>query len=154
MKVTITVNGESKTWDVAPGDILLDLLRWEGYLGVKRGCEDGSCGLCTVLLDGLAINSCTLLAAQADGRHVTTIEGLGRREHLHPLQQSFVELGAIQCGYCTPAMILAAKALLNARPQPTEAEVRDALSGIYCRCTGYVKPVEAVLRVARQSREA
>lgn len=146
MKIVVIVNGESRTWDVAPGDILLDVLRRAGYLGVKRGCEDGSCGLCTVLLDGQAVNSCTLLAAQADGRHVTTIEGLGTRERLHPLQQAFVESGAVQCGYCTPAMILAAKALLDTHPEPTEAEVRDALSGVYCRCTGYVKPVEAVLR--------
>lgn len=150
MKIAVTVNGESRTWVVAPGDILLDVLRRESYLGVKRGCENGSCGLCTVLLDGQAVNSCTLLAAQADGRHVTTIEGLGTREHLHPLQQAFVELGAIQCGYCTPAMILAAKALLDAHPEPTEAEVRDALSGVYCRCTGYVKPVEAVLRAVKR----
>lgn len=151
MKITFTINGEPKTWDVGPGEVLLDLLRREGYLGAKRGCEDGSCGLCTVIMDGRAVNSCTLLAAQVDGRDVTTIEGLGTRERLLPLQQAFVELGAIQCGYCTPAMILAAKALLDAHPQPSEAQVRDALSSVYCRCTGYVKPVEAVLRVVKRN---
>ncbi len=151
VKITLTINGEPKTWDVAPGDILLDVLRREGYLGAKRGCEDGSCGLCTVLLGGQAVNSCTLLVAQVDGRHITTIEGLGTREHLHPLQQAFVELGAIQCGYCTPAMILAAKALLDANPQPTEAEVRDALASVYCRCTGYAKPLEAVLQAVKRN---
>jgi putative selenate reductase molybdopterin-binding subunit len=130
-----------------PGATLLDVLRHNGYLGAKHGCQDGSCGTCAVLLDGQIIHACILLAAQADGRRVTTIEGLGTFDQPHPLQSAFVEAGAVQCGYCTPGMILAAKALLDENPHPTEAEVREALSGVLCRCTGYLKPVEAVLRV-------
>lgn len=148
MDITLNINGEGKRFAIAVGETLLEVLRRNGYLDVKHGCEDGSCGVCTVLLDGQAVHACILLAAQAEGRRITTIEGLGARDHPHPLQAAFVENGAVQCGYCTPAMILAAKALLDENPHPTEAEVREALSGVLCRCTGYVRPVEAVLRVA------
>ncbi|MCS7261360.1 MAG: 2Fe-2S iron-sulfur cluster-binding protein, partial [Anaerolineae bacterium] len=162
MEITLNINGEDRLCHVAPGDTLLSVLRREGYLGAKYGCGDGSCGACTVLVDGLARTSCTMLALQAVGARITTIEGLasvsaqgegpprGWRGQiaLHPLQRAFVETGAIQCGYCTPAMILAAKALLDREPNPTPEQVRDALSGVLCRCTGYVKPVEAVLRAA------
>ena len=148
MQVNLNINGETQQMTIQPGETLLEVLRRSGYLGVKHGCEDGSCGVCTVLLDGKAVHSCVLLAAQADDHQVTTIEGIGSREHLHPLQAAFVENGAVQCGYCTPAMILAAKALLDENPHPTDADVREALSGVLCRCTGYVKPVESVLRVA------
>ena len=156
MKLTLTINGETKTLTAAPYDTLLTVLRREGYFGVKHGCEDGSCGACAVLLDGLPVASCVMLAAQAEGRSITTIEGLSRRPGpaergvppLHPLQQAFADVGAIQCGYCTPGMIMAAKALLDHNPNPTEAEVRDALSGVLCRCTGYLKPVQAILRAA------
>ena len=162
MEINLTINGQGKTLQVAPGDLLLNVLRREGYFGVKHGCEDGSCGACTVLVDNVARTSCTLLAAQAHGAAITTIEGVagvaseglgpsqGWRGHvdLQPLQQAFVETGAIQCGYCTPAMILAAQALLDTQPNPTEGQVREALSGVLCRCTGYVKPVQAVLRAA------
>ncbi|MHB8087373.1 MAG: (2Fe-2S)-binding protein [Anaerolineaceae bacterium] len=127
---------------------MLEVLRRIGYVGVKHGCEDGSCGVCTVLLDGKAVLSCVMLAAQADGHSLITIEGVGSRENLHPLQTAFVEHSAVQCGYCTPAMILSAKALLDENLHPNEAEVRDALGGVLCRCTGYLKPVEAVLRVS------
>jgi aerobic-type carbon monoxide dehydrogenase small subunit (CoxS/CutS family) len=150
MDICLTINGEERPLEIHAGETLLEVLRRLGYVGVKHGCEDGSCGVCTVLLDGKAVHSCVMLAAQADGRRLTTIEGLGRRDHLHPLQTAFVEHGAVQCGYCTPAMILSAKALLDENPHPTEAQVRAALSGVLCRCTGYLKPVEAVLSVAEQ----
>ncbi len=146
MDISLTVNGHERSFGIAPGETLLEALRGNGYVGVKHGCEDGSCGMCAVLLDGQVVHSCVMLAAQAAGRQVTTVEGLGTREQPHPLQAAFVEAGAIQCGYCAPAMILSAAALLNENPHPTETEVRDALSGVLCRCTGYVKPVEAVLR--------
>jgi putative selenate reductase molybdopterin-binding subunit len=166
MDVTLIINGQDTTFQIDPGDRLLDVLRRAGYFGVKHGCEDGSCGACTVLVDGVPRTSCTLLAAQADGAEIVTIEGVAGiapagygpsqgwrgRVDLHPLQQAFVETGAIQCGYCTPAMILAAKALLEAEPNPTEAQVRDALSGVLCRCTGYVKPVQAIMRAAAMLR--
>jgi len=156
MKLTLTINDQTKNFDVAPYERLLDVLRRHGYPGVKHGCDDGTCGACTVLLDGRPVASCVTLAAQAQGHRITTIEALSDRPPmgaeglppLHPLQQAFVEAGAIQCGYCTPAMILAAKALLDVEPNPTEGQVRDALSGVLCRCTGYVKPVQAVLHAA------
>jgi putative selenate reductase molybdopterin-binding subunit len=162
MNINLTINDEEKTFQVAPGDVLLDVLRREGYFGVKHGCEDGTCGACTVLVNGTPRTSCTMLAAQSDGAQITTIEGVadialeghgpsqGWRGNvdLHPIQRAFVETGAIQCGYCTPAMILAAKILLETQLNPTENQVRDALSGVLCRCTGYVKPVQAVLRAA------
>jgi aerobic-type carbon monoxide dehydrogenase small subunit (CoxS/CutS family) len=148
MDITLILNGEERRVTIEIGETLLKLLRRLGYVGVKHGCEDGSCGVCAVLLDRQVIHSCLMLAAQADQRQVITIEGLGSYDQPHPLQSGFVEAGAVQCGYCTPAMILAAKALLDENPTPTENEVREALSGVLCRCTGYVKPVEAVLRVA------
>ncbi|HMD99331.1 MAG TPA: (2Fe-2S)-binding protein [Terriglobia bacterium] len=153
MQVCLNVNGESKEWSIAPGDLLLDVLRREGYFGVKRGCEAGECGSCTVLVNGKPINSCLMFAAQAEGREVLTIEGVEQGGKLDPLQEAFLEYGAVQCGYCTPGMILSAKALLVKHPDPTEAEVRDALAGNFCRCTGYLKPVEAVLAAARIYRQ-
>jgi putative selenate reductase molybdopterin-binding subunit len=162
MEINLRINGRDKAFQIAAGDLLLDVLRREGYFGVKHGCEDGSCGACTVLVNNIPRASCTMLAAQADEAEVTSIEGVagvalegygpsqGWRGNvdLHPIQQAFVETGAIQCGYCTPAMVLAAKVLLETEPDPTETQVRDALSGALCRCTGYVKPVQAVLRAA------
>jgi aerobic-type carbon monoxide dehydrogenase small subunit (CoxS/CutS family) len=150
----VTVNGAVRQWTIAPGDLLLDVLRREGFFGVKRGCEKGECGACTVLLNGKPVNSCLVFAAQAEGCDVVTIEGLATGDALHPLQEAFLEHGAVQCGFCTPGMILAAKALLDRQPHPTEAQVRDALAGNYCRCTGYKKPVEAVLAVAHKSNDA
>src|SRR5512139_948294 len=167
MNLQLTINSEVNTFEVSPKDRLLDVLRRNGYFGVKHGCDDGSCGACAVLIDGAPINSCTLLAAQAEGKSITTIEGLGvtfdqpdagpthgwtGSVPLHPLQRAFVETGAIQCGYCTPAMILAAKSLLDRNPHPGESEVREVLSGVLCRCTGYAKPVQAVLRAAALMR--
>lgn len=150
MDIRLTINGEERIQEVHAGETLLEVLRRLGYVGVKHGCEDGSCGACIVLLDGKAAHSCVMLAAQAEGHRLTTIEGIGARDQLHPLQAAFVEHGAVQCGYCTPAMILSAKALLDEKPHPTEAEVREALSGVLCRCTGYLKPVKAVMSVVEQ----
>ncbi|MBN1963502.1 MAG: 2Fe-2S iron-sulfur cluster binding domain-containing protein, partial [Anaerolineae bacterium] len=144
----MTINGEIKTLDIQPADRLLHVLRREAYFSVKHGCETGECGACTVLLDGQPVNSCVLLAAQAAGHAITTVEALGTSQDMHPLQRAFIETGAIQCGYCTPGQLLAAKALLDRTPRPTEAQVREALAGVLCRCTGYTKPVEAVLRAA------
>jgi len=149
MEIRLKVNGESKQWSIAPGDLLLDVLRREGYFGVKRGCERGECGACTVLVNDKAINSCVMFAAQAEGCEVITIEGLARGDELDPVQEAFLDHGAVQCGYCTPGMILNAKALLTRCPHPTEEQVRDLLAGNYCRCTGYRKPVEAVLAAAQ-----
>lgn len=148
MDIILTINGEERQVTFQVGETLLEVLRRLGYAGVKHGCEDGSCGVCAVLLDGQVVHSCILLAVQAEGREVTTIEGIGTYNHPHPLQTAFVEAGAVQCGYCAPAMILSAKALLDENPHPTETEVREALSGVLCRCTGYLKPVEAVLCLA------
>jgi putative selenate reductase molybdopterin-binding subunit len=160
MIVNLNINDFGKELDISPGESLLSVLRREGYFGTKHGCEKGECGSCTVLMDGRPVNSCLLLAAQAEGSRVQTIEAVGQHpeqgwkltEGLHSLQQAFVETGAIQCGYCTPAQILAAKALLERNPDPGEDEVREALSGVLCRCTGYLKPVQAVLRAAARMR--
>ncbi|MEW5724544.1 MAG: (2Fe-2S)-binding protein [Thermodesulfobacteriota bacterium] len=149
--IKLTVNGRAEELLAAPNQTLTGLLREDlGLTGVKHGCGVGDCGCCTVLLDGEPVNSCLVLAAQADGREVTTIEGLADGDKLHPLQQAFVEKGAIQCGFCTPGMILSAKALLDKKKRPSETEIRTALSGNLCRCTGYQKIVEAVEEAARK----
>jgi len=148
----VTVNGEAKHWTIAPGDLLLDVLRREGYFGVKRGCEKGECGACTVLLNGRPVNSCLIFAAQAEGNEILTVEGLAHNGVLDPLQEAFLDHGAVQCGFCSPGMLLSAKALLDRQPNPTEDDVREALAGNFCRCTGYRKPVEAVLAVAKRKR--
>lgn len=148
--VQMIVNDEPRELAVEPWWTLLDVLRDELELtGAKKGCDRGDCGACTVLLDGKPIVSCTTLAVQAHGRRVTTIEGLMNEGRPHPLQQAFVDAGAVQCGFCTPGMVLAAKALLDENPSPTEADVRAAIAGNLCRCTGYAKIVEAVLSVAQ-----
>ena len=124
---------------------LLELLREDaGWTGTKEGCGEGDCGSCTVLLDGQPVNACLVLASEADGKEVLTVEGLSREWELHPLQQAFVEEGAVQCGFCIPGMLLAAKALLDENPSPTEAEIRSAIAGNLCRCTGYVRIVQAI----------
>ncbi|HXF65544.1 MAG TPA: (2Fe-2S)-binding protein [Burkholderiales bacterium] len=153
IRIAIRVNGAGRVAEVAPQTTLLELLRAKfGLTGAKSGCEAGDCGACTVLVDGRAVNACLMLAAQAEGREVLTIEGLAGAERLHPLQQAFVELSALQCGFCGPGMILAAKALLDRDPQPEEQAIREALAGNICRCTGYVKIVEAVRRAAELMR--
>jgi aerobic-type carbon monoxide dehydrogenase small subunit (CoxS/CutS family) len=151
--VELTVNGVRRRLPCDARTTLLDLLRGGGAWGVKHGCETGECGACAVVLDGVPVCSCIVLACRAEGRQVETVEGMGTPDALHPVQAAFVETGAIQCGFCTPAMELCAKALLDAVPDPDESEVRDALAGCLCRCTGYVKPVEAVLRAARAGRD-
>jgi carbon-monoxide dehydrogenase small subunit len=142
----LRVNGQLHALEAEPWRLLLDVLRDDlGLTGAKRGCETGYCGCCTALLDGKAVHACSILAVRAAGREITTIEGLGKDGRLDPLQEAFVARGASQCGYCTPGMILSAKALLSEKPRPTEQDVRVALAGNLCRCTGYVKIVEAVL---------
>jgi aerobic-type carbon monoxide dehydrogenase small subunit (CoxS/CutS family) len=153
VKIQLTINGAAREIDIAPDEKLLDLLRREGYLGVKFGCGRGECGVCTVILDGRAVQSCITFAAQANGRSVTTVEGIGRPGKLHPIQEAILDHGAAQCGYCTPGMVCSAKALLDENPEPTEDQVRDALKGNLCRCTGYHKYVEAVLDAATRLRE-
>ncbi len=153
-EVVLTINRELYRFFVEPNIFLLDLLRDELDLtGAKRGCNRGECGSCTVLLDGRPVRSCLIPAVMANGRQVVTIEGLETLGgKLHPLQETFIERGAIQCGFCTPGMILAAKGLLDENPHPTEEEVRRAISGNLCRCTGYVKIVDAILSAAEKTR--
>ena len=147
--ISFKVNGELKTVEVEPDLLLVDLLRERlGLTGTKVGCREGDCGACTVLVDGKACNSCLILAVEVDGKEITTIEGLGDYDKLHHLQQAFIEEGAVQCGFCTPGMILSAKALLDENPHPSEAEIRRAISGNLCRCTGYAKIVAAIAKVA------
>ena len=143
--ISFTLNRQSTTLDVQPYWTLQRMLRDEMDLtGTKEGCRTGNCGVCTVLLDGKAVKSCLVLAAQLDGHQVTTIEGLARGDALDPLQRAFAEYGAIQCGYCSPGFIMAARALLDEVPSPTRSEIADALEGNLCRCTGYVKIFEAI----------
>lgn len=148
--IRLTVNDRVHELAVDPNTTLVDLLRYHiGLTGTKKGCDLGDCGACTVLMDGRAVNSCLVLAVQANGRTVQTIEGLETAQGLHPLQQAFVEKGAIQCGFCTSGMILSAKELLDRTPHPQEAQIRSAISGNLCRCTGYQKIIEAIKEVAR-----
>ncbi len=149
ISVTLDVNGERYELSVEPDRTLLDVLRTDlGLTGTKENCLEAECGVCTVLLDGAAVNACIVLAPQAHGRRVVTIEGLGRDGTLHPLQQAFIDHGAVQCGYCIPGMILSAYAYLAGHPQPTDDEIREALAGNLCRCTGYQKIVDAVSSAA------
>jgi carbon-monoxide dehydrogenase small subunit len=152
--ITLTINDRPYDLAVPPNRTLADLLRYDlGLTGTKKGCEVGDCGSCTVLLDGRPVNSCLVLAVQASGKTVTTIEGLETDEGLHPLQQAFVDLGAIQCGFCTSGMILSGKHLLDRNPNPDETETRTAISGNLCRCTGYQKIVEAILATGKSTQE-
>jgi aerobic carbon-monoxide dehydrogenase small subunit len=149
MQISITVNGSLHTEDVEPRRLLVHHLRDDvGLTGTNVGCDTSSCGACTVLVDGESVKSCTMLAVQADGRRVTTIEGLADGEALHPVQAAFQEHHGLQCGYCTPGMVLAAVSLLEEVPHPSEAEVREGLEGNLCRCTGYHNIVQAVLAAA------
>lgn len=152
MKINININGEKKQFCIKPEEKLLDLLRREGYKGAKRGCSTGDCGSCAIIFDGKIVNSCLIFAAQADGHEIITIEGLGTPREPHVIQQTFVEEGAVQCGFCTPGMILATKALLDKKKSPSLEEVRIALSGNLCRCTGYAKIEKAVMRSAEKLR--
>lgn len=143
--ITIQLNGTAQEFTVGEQETLLHVLRERaGLTGAKKGCDLGECGACTVIMDGRAVNSCCVFAVSADGKQVETIEGIGTEEHPHPLQQAFIDAGAIQCGFCTPGMIMAAKALLDRNPHPTKEEVRQAMSGNLCRCTGYERIEQAI----------
>ncbi len=155
LALTLHVNGDDHDVVVEPHRTLLDVLRGElGLTGTKENCLEAECGVCTVLLDGDAVNSCILLAAQCQGRRIVTIEALGAAGAMHPLQRAFIEHGAVQCGYCIPGMILSAKAYLDGHPDPDEDAVREALAGNLCRCTGYQKIADAVMSAAREMRRA
>jgi len=152
MTITLTINGEPRDVRTAAGETLLEVLRREGFVGVKSGCESGDCGACAVLMNGRAVNSCLVLAATADGAEIVTVEGLADGDRLHPLQEAFLDEGAVQCGYCTPGMLISAADLLSRNPNPTDEEVREAISGNLCRCTGYTKQVSAIRRAAERMR--
>lgn len=150
LPVQFTVNGEEVRAEFPTYTTLLQALREMGYVEVKNGCEKGDCGSCTVLLDGRTVNSCLVLAVQAHGREVTTVRGLGTVDALHPLQKNFIEHDAVQCGFCTPGMLLSAKALLDGNPSPTRGEISVGISGNLCRCTGYVRIVDAIEATAAE----
>jgi carbon-monoxide dehydrogenase small subunit len=153
--IDVVINGDPYHLVVKANTLLVDVLREQlNLIGTKKGCELGDCGACTVLLDGKPVDSCLVLAVETDGQQITTIEGLGKNGHLDALQEAFINNAAIQCGFCTPGMILSARALLTANPQPTEHDVRKAISGNLCRCTGYVNIVKAVLSVADQEKKS
>lgn len=148
-KITLTVNGSVEILEVEPHRTLLQVLREDLALtGPKIGCEAGECGACTVLFDGEAVNSCLVLAVEADGHEIVTVEGLSNNGQLDPLQRAFIDHNAVQCGFCTPGMLISARALLDRNPHPTEAEIRQAIAGNLCRCTGYTRIVRAIQAVA------
>jgi aerobic-type carbon monoxide dehydrogenase small subunit (CoxS/CutS family) len=153
MEIACKINGEEKKLAFEPYEKLLHVLRREGYYGVKDGCSTGDCGSCTVLVDGKPVKSCLMFAAQAKGKEIITIEGLGSEDKPHLIQQAFSDAGAVQCGFCTPAMVLSAKALIDSNPDPSEEEVRRALDGVLCRCTGYMKILDAVKLAAKRTAE-
>jgi aerobic carbon-monoxide dehydrogenase small subunit len=147
--IKLKVNGQEREMIVEPRQTLLDVLRNKlGLTGTKEGCGKGNCGSCTVLLDGKAVNSCLTFAVEVEGREITTIEGISQNGILHPLQRAFIEEGAVQCGYCTPGMVLSGIALLNSNPRPSEVQVRMGIAGNHCRCTGYDKIVRAILKAS------
>ncbi len=150
LSISFTVNGAQVETDVPAHTSLLYLLRDLGFTEVKNGCEAGDCGACTIMLDGLAVNACCMLGVQANGSELETVKGIGTVDNLHPIQEKFIELGGIQCGFCTPGMIVAAKALLDANPSPTREEIKVGISGNLCRCTGYVKIIDSIEAAAAE----
>lgn len=152
MKINVKINGDQKTLEIAPDDRLSEALRANGYLGVKVGCESGNCGSCTVIVDGRAVKSCIMFAAQVHEREVVTIEGIGNPSNPHPLQTAFAEEGGVQCGFCVPGMIVAAKVFLDKIPDPTDEQIKEAINGNICRCTGYIKQINAIKRAAKEIR--
>ena len=156
MEITLQVNGRERTWETAPGELLIDTLRRNGCYGVKRGCETGDCGACAVLLDGRAVNPCVTFTGSAAGREILTIEGLAPPKGLHPIQQAFHECHALQCGFCTPGFIMSVMTYFeeNENPDLSDAGIRAALSGNLCRCTGYQNIVKAVRRAHELMSEA
>jgi carbon-monoxide dehydrogenase small subunit len=148
-QIKLTVNGKIQEVEVQPWDTLLDVIREElGLTGTKEGCGLGECGACTVIMNGKTVNSCLVLAMEADGKQITTIEGLSEGEKLHPVQQAFIDEGGLQCGFCTPGMVISAKALLDENPHPTDEEIRRGISGNFCRCTGYTKIIKSIKSAA------
>jgi len=152
-QIRLNVNGADYDLLVEPRKTLLDVIRNDlGLIGTKKGCNTGECGACTVIMDGKAVNACLVLAVQVKEKKIMTIEGLAESEKLHPLQEAFIHHGAIQCGYCTPGMIMSAKALLDKKPNPEEGEIKEAIAGNLCRCTGYLSIIEAIKSVAKTER--
>jgi aerobic carbon-monoxide dehydrogenase small subunit len=152
--IECTVNGKREKLDVAPSETLLEMIREKLYLtGTKEGCGMGECGACTVMMDGVTVNSCLVLAAEADGKSIVTIEGIGTADNLHPVQEAFAKHGGSQCGFCTPGMIVSGTHLLKKNPNPTEEEIREGLAGNFCRCTGYTKIIESVAAAAKMTGE-
>ena len=153
VKVNMFVNGKPVSLEVKPYARLLDVLREDlGLTGTKEGCGIGECGACTVIVDGETVNTCLTLAASMDGKHITTIEGLMENEKLHPIQEAFIKHNALQCGFCTPGLIMSAKALLDSNPHPSVEQIKVAISGNLCRCTGYEQVVDAIKEVAEKSK--
>lgn len=149
--IRLRINEEEHELEISANETLLEVLRGRLSLtGAKEGCQDGSCGACTILLDGKPARACLILAVEAEGKDILTIEGLSRGNELHPIQEAFINHGGIQCGFCTPGMILTAKALIDSNPEPTEAEVKEAISGNLCRCTGYTKIVESIIAATKR----
>lgn len=154
MKLNLVVNGKAISQEVEAHKRLLDFIRDDlGLKGTKEGCGEGECGACTVLVDGKPVDSCLMMALQCEGKHITTIEGVARPDGLHPIQQAFLEVGAVQCGFCIPGMVLSAKALLDENTEPNAYEIKEAISGNLCRCTGYDKMFQAVEMAAKVMRE-
>ena len=154
VEIKFTLNGSTIKLKVKPNETLLDVLRHRLKLtGAKKGCDTGECGACTVLMDGKPVNSCLILAPKANGKDVLTIEGLGSRDTLHPLQEALINTNAVQCGFCIPGIIMSAKALLDEDPNPTREDVQEAISGNLCRCTGYVPIIEAILEASKKNSE-
>ena len=149
-KIHLTINKQLWEGQVKPDETLLDAIRDKmGLTGTKKGCDSGECGACTVIMNGRSVNSCLILAVEANGQEITTIEGLSKGQELHPLQEAFISEGAVQCGFCTPGMIMSAKALLDSNPQPSEQEIRQGMAGNLCRCTGYGRIIAAVQKAAQ-----
>lgn len=153
MNISLTVNGNDHQVQLEGNETLLDILRALGYKSVKFGCGEGFCGACTVIIDGNAVNSCLIPAVSANGFSIITVESLGDVQKLSVLQQAFIDAGAVQCGFCTPGMILSSKALLDRNPNPTEEDIKDALDGNLCRCTGYIQIIEAVQLAAHRLQQ-
>ncbi len=149
--IRLTLNGQARELDITAGESLLDVLRRNGYSGTKRGCEDGACGSCTVIMDGVAINSCITFAFQAHDREVWTIEGIGEYDAPHPFQKAMVEAAGVQCGFCIPGIVMSVKAMLDAIPNPSGSEILENLDGNYCRCTGYEKIEDALHRTIAET---
>lgn len=152
MRVTLILNKKKKTFNIPPNRTLIDLLRTQGLWSVKRGCETGDCGSCTVIVEGLAVNSCIMLAAQADGKSIETFESIATAQEFRPLQDVFMDFDLMECGYCIPGIIMSIKAMLDKNPEPTKEEVFDAIAGNLCRCSANMKPMESIMEAIKKIR--